>query len=1036
MQKSPLFDAAWYLATYEDIHQAGVDPLVHYLETGGFEARNPSRYFDSAWYLATYPDIAEAGLNPLVHFLESGYAEGRLPLAANRLVALQHDVAYTRHKMTFSVAEEADRANALDLIRGSRLFNAKWYINTYPDVAESNVDPAEHYLIAGATENRSPGPDFDAEWYKSINPEAAHSSMNPLVHYLQFGQEQGFEPTMPAKPRRAAGSKVKPAEAKSSLESTTTASPPSREEQYMADAELVRESDLFDEKWYLKTYTAVAKNGYDPALHYVRAGGMAGNNPSIHFDSEYYLGKVPELRQQGINPLVHYLKEGRAQGLKPLAVLDFVSPEPGMADKPTAALSLPSTWPLQPNEAHILIDQIQLGICPVSEPNKKNAFASIRPYLDPILAFCALSGHAKKPMCRYMGSSRPRINEIENDADPALVRTFAARATSGAIVEDAWLATEYDLRLRYTVAPGVAGAAGRLVRLYQFDAAEGAPLQMLAQVPLPAEGVAFVDAALANPYMPVLIVVTDAAGLVFDTTLLPFPALCRGGAYHGELSFAATTPSPFKRLQQYSDSLLHEWMDNRADVQTFAIGALWLDNPQLVGTERIFVPSLLAWLSRVMHLTCALKTPETISDDDTRAYLVQALAVPALGEAMQAAVDARRKSGGLDLVLAGNSLPSLAAMVSRRLTLDGDRAAGSYIFCNGVSAKPKCVVTLPPFSSDLIDLRPITAAAGYPVLTRGAAASPFATGRVVPGSIPLALQFQSLLPDNPIDLAFPRIAGEAPLLSRTISPEDRAKISISVIVTYRPEDDLPAFAAALKAQTLSDRIGNITFVRQTRGPRDSKLEKSLDVFFTDPEYVTGVQAINLAVSADQTATPETSVLLCDASVIMTDKRTLEVLHHLSALPQVATSSCVIVREQTTRRDTKVTLVSGGYFPWRFSLTGNGGIQFKQLDVLAALPDMTYPVVANAFRLTLVRTDVWKRLNGIDTARFPGALQDLDFCLRAVAAGMRHLCTSSVRGICRDTFQPPEIVDATAEDFLPLMQWQDVLRTCTLIREIL
>lgn len=35
--------------------------------------------FDADWYLQTYPDVAQAGLNPLRHYLDHGAAEGRLP---------------------------------------------------------------------------------------------------------------------------------------------------------------------------------------------------------------------------------------------------------------------------------------------------------------------------------------------------------------------------------------------------------------------------------------------------------------------------------------------------------------------------------------------------------------------------------------------------------------------------------------------------------------------------------------------------------------------------------------------------------------------------------------------------------------------------------------------------------------------------------------------------------------------------------------------------------------------------------------------
>ncbi|HEY8381974.1 MAG TPA: glycosyltransferase [Microvirga sp.] len=79
LERSDLFDGAWYLRRNPDVAAAGADPLDHYLYIGGFEGRDPSPGFDSDWYLAAYPDVAAKGLNPLLHYLRRGLAEGRSP---------------------------------------------------------------------------------------------------------------------------------------------------------------------------------------------------------------------------------------------------------------------------------------------------------------------------------------------------------------------------------------------------------------------------------------------------------------------------------------------------------------------------------------------------------------------------------------------------------------------------------------------------------------------------------------------------------------------------------------------------------------------------------------------------------------------------------------------------------------------------------------------------------------------------------------------------------------------------------------------
>jgi len=77
IRDSGLFEEAWYLSQNPDVVQAKIDPALHYLRYGGFEARDPSPKFSSAFYLDTYPDVKAARINPLVHYMLYGKNEGR-----------------------------------------------------------------------------------------------------------------------------------------------------------------------------------------------------------------------------------------------------------------------------------------------------------------------------------------------------------------------------------------------------------------------------------------------------------------------------------------------------------------------------------------------------------------------------------------------------------------------------------------------------------------------------------------------------------------------------------------------------------------------------------------------------------------------------------------------------------------------------------------------------------------------------------------------------------------------------------------------
>lgn len=72
------------------------------------------------------------------------------------------------------------------LVRRSGLFDDTWYLQRYPDVANSGMDPLEHYLLHGASEGRNPSPAFSTTDYVSSHPEIKDSNnKNPLIHFIR-----------------------------------------------------------------------------------------------------------------------------------------------------------------------------------------------------------------------------------------------------------------------------------------------------------------------------------------------------------------------------------------------------------------------------------------------------------------------------------------------------------------------------------------------------------------------------------------------------------------------------------------------------------------------------------------------------------------------------------------------------------------------------------------------------------------------------------------------------------------------------------
>jgi hypothetical protein len=69
---------------------------------------------------------------------------------------------------------------------------------------------------------------------------------------------------------------------------TDVAAPPQPVPDPSGDADLIRNSGLFDAEFYRERYPDVATSGLDPVDHYLRIGAARGYDPSPLFDTGYY----------------------------------------------------------------------------------------------------------------------------------------------------------------------------------------------------------------------------------------------------------------------------------------------------------------------------------------------------------------------------------------------------------------------------------------------------------------------------------------------------------------------------------------------------------------------------------------------------------------------------------------------------------------------------------------------------------------------------------------------------------------------------
>ena len=273
-----LVDRAWYLATYADVGTSNIDAVEHYFRHGRYEGRRPSRYFDPAFYAEQAAGFAVALTGDgLAHYVGHGEAGGLRPSA-------HFDPAW--YRQTYAIAATS---NCLDHFLAHRVggqvspnrgFDARHYVARHGDVAESGVDPYEHWLSQGLKEGRMPMAErslmlqsglFDENYYLINAGDVLDAGFDALDHFLGVGWQEGRNP-----------------------------------------------NPYFDTVWYTARHPdRVYAN---PVADYVLLGEAAGLSPGPLFDAPWYRQEYGLTASD--SPLKHWLEHRRTQRFSPLPSFD------------------------------------------------------------------------------------------------------------------------------------------------------------------------------------------------------------------------------------------------------------------------------------------------------------------------------------------------------------------------------------------------------------------------------------------------------------------------------------------------------------------------------------------------------------------------------------------------------------------------------------------------------------------------------------------------------------------------------------------
>ncbi len=104
-------------------------------------------------------------------------------------------------KIARATASDEDPAalkhlNTMRTLLVSGLFDAEYYVEEHPEVRQTGLDPAEHYVTIGEAHNWRPNVLFVPQYYREQVTVGLPADHNALDHYINEGERAGLLPNV------------------------------------------------------------------------------------------------------------------------------------------------------------------------------------------------------------------------------------------------------------------------------------------------------------------------------------------------------------------------------------------------------------------------------------------------------------------------------------------------------------------------------------------------------------------------------------------------------------------------------------------------------------------------------------------------------------------------------------------------------------------------------------------------------------------------------------------------------------------------
>ena len=735
---------------------------------------------------------------------------------------------------------------------------------------------------------------------------------------------------------------------------------------------------------------------------------MAGRVPA-DFNADWYQATYPDVALSGLRPHEHYRRFGRLMGRSPNGAAASRAEGPEAASPPPSdgtpfvAVETDAVGQLVElaQEGPVIIDRPAdfdaAQVLPAAAPQRAGRDGNERISLEALAegpfqpgdvggrGLDALSSYA-----RLFGL--PETAE-EHDVESRVSCGAQEFQIGEARIENAWFADRSTLRLMLTGGTDTVPATSSLViRGYQASPANPNDLSPLGEgIQLPAVGPVFHDFLLLHPFMPLLLELSDIEGKTKGIALIPFPSLLPGGVHWAELKAQQTEANPMDDFWSLSEALLNEAVGGPGWPRR-SIGSLAVDRG---ATESAVALSgeVQEWLAAVFGLNLQAR-----SADPEQAANISRLSL-------------QGPSAGLELTLPPDCMPTISALVSRRLG-PGDELLASYLVAEADSHRPRWSVLLPATSETKANVpmvRPLSAEAKEAGEVRGGDA----------GSAYIAIALR-----RPVPAFAAHSEDEQP-----IAADDLVPAAISVVLET---SEASRAGAAVESLRKIARGASIEFLVRMSSNEDglvSELNRSCGE--------AGWSAISSGADLREIAEAAQNemLLVINDQVRLEDPAALGFLCGLLEGDQsIGSVSCLLKGEKIIKKQAVLQPTSAGIFPSGVSFSTAPHLSFAEPDVLDALPELTYPVIANTLLMTLFRTRALAALPR-PSAPVPSTALDIRIGLDLMDAGFGNWCTTKVAALLCGPHHRRDSIDPFGGPYVEPGRWADLLGRVSLVREL-